>query len=384
MSYSIKKNHKIAIKEEVTEGTYQAPTVASDFIQAQEDGIEMNGSKDTLEINVIGQGLSKAAPRVGLESATGSLGVYLKAASNAGESPEYGLMVESLLGSKRSSTAITSGIGNTSSVISVADTSALNVGDIVVVKEAGDYHTSPISEIAEDTSITLLVAADAAFSDNVEIEAFTTYVPADENHPSYSVSKWVENEVLEKAVGCKTTSLSVESFSTGQIASLKMGFEGANFSRSLSSNTITPSYDSSETPIILDACIYQDGNMIKVNDFALSVENSLGWVKDTCNGKVSSRVTDRTISGTINPYKRSDDVSNFTKFDSNTPFSLFITCHNPTGTDGEYGESVSFYLPQCVITELAEGDIDGVLTDQISFSATSEDGSTKELYISMS
>ena len=344
----------------------------------------MNGSKDTLEINVIGQGLSKAAPRVGLESATGSLGVYLKAASNAGESPEYGLMVESLLGSKRSSTAITSGIGNTSSVISVADTSALNVGDIVVVKEAGDYHTSPISEIAEDTSITLLVAADAAFSDNVEIEAFTTYVPADENHPSYSVSKWVENEVLEKAVGCKTTSLSVESFSTGQIASLKMGFEGANFSRSLSSNTITPSYDSSETPIIMDACIYQDGNMIKVNDFTLSVENALGWIKDTCNGKVSSRVTDRTISGTINPYKRSDDVSNFTKFDSNTPFSLFITCHNPTGTDGEYGESVSFYLPQCVITELAEGDIDGVLTDQISFSATSEDGSTKELYISMS
>ena len=117
MSYSIKKNHKIAIKEEVTEGTYEAPSSGSDFIQAQEDGIEMNGSKDTLEVNVIGQGLSKAAPRVGLESATGSLGVYLKAGSTAGASPEYGLMMESLLGSKRSSTAITSGIGNTSSVI---------------------------------------------------------------------------------------------------------------------------------------------------------------------------------------------------------------------------------------------------------------------------
>ncbi len=384
MAYTIKKNIKVAVKAESTEGTYQGPASGADFIQAQEDGIELNGSKDTLEINVIGLGLSKAAPRVGLESATGSLGVYMKAGSLPSAEPEYGVMVESLLGTKRASSAITTGTGHTASVISVSDTSDLNIGDIVVIKEDDGYHTSPIQSINEDTSITLLVAGASAFSDNVEIEAFTTYVPADENHPAYSVSKWVEDEVLERAVGCKTTSLAIESFTTGQVASISMGFEGANYSRSLSTIPYSPSYDSSETPIILDACIYQDGVKVQINDFTLSVENALGWIKDTCNGKVSSRVTSRTITGTINPYKQDDDVSNYAKFDSNAPFSLFITAHNPNATAGEYSESVSFYLPRCVITELAEGDIDGVLTDQISFMASSEDGSLKELYISMS
>ncbi len=384
MAYTIKKNIKIAVKEESTEGTYQGPDSGADFIQAQEDGIEMNGSKDTLEINTIGLGLSKAAPRVGLESATGSLGIYMKAGSTPTSEPEYGVMIESLLGDKRSSASITTGTGHTSSVINVSDTSNLKVGDIVVIKEDDNYHTSPISEITVDTDITLLVAGSAAFSDNVVIEAFTTYVPADDSHPAYSVSKWVEDEVLEKAVGCKTTSLAIESFSTGQIASIKMGFEGASYARTLSSLAYTPSYDTSETPIILDACIYQDGVQVAINDFTLNIENALGWIKDTCNGKVSSRVTNRTVTGTINPYKQDNDVSNYTNFDANSPFSLFITAHNPNSTEGEYSESVSFYIPRCVITELTEGDIDGVLTDQITFMASSEDGTLKELYISMS
>lgn len=383
MAYTIKKNIKVAAVVESTEGTYAPPASGADFIQAQEDGIEVSGSKDTLELNVIGTGLSKVAPRVGLESATGSLGVYMKAGSSASAEPEYGIMLESLLGAKRSSASQVSGTTHTTSVINVSDTSSYKVGDIVVIKEAGDYHTSPIASLVTNTSITLLIPMDSAPADAVVIEAFTSYVPADDSHPSYSVSKYVEDEVLEKAVGCKTTSLSVESFSTGQVASLKMGFEGADYTRSLTTIPYTPSYDTSETPIILDACIHQDGNVIQVNDFTLNVENTLGWIKDTCNGKSASRITSRMVSGTINPYKQDDSIANYTKFDSNTPFSLVITAHNP-GATGEYSESISFYMPVCVITELGEGDIDGVLTEAISFSANSVDGTIKELYISIS
>ena len=384
MAYTIKKNVKVAVKGESTEGTYVAPASAADFVQAQEDGIEMNGSKDTLELNVIGTGLSKVAPRVGLESASGSLGVYMKAGSAADEEPEYGIMLESLCGAKRSAAAQGSGSNHTTTLINVSNTSEYAVGDIVVVKQGSDYHTSPIVSLVADTSITLLIAAAAPFDDSVVVEAFNTYVPADEAHPSYSVSKWVEDEVLEQSVGCKTTSLAVESFSTGQVASLKMGFEGSNYTRSLTSIPYEPTYDTSETPIILDACIHQDGNIIQVNDFTLNVENTLGWIKDTCNGKSASRITSRMVSGTINPYKEDDSIDNYTKFDANTSFSLVITAHNPNATAGEYSESVSFYMPICTITELGEGDIDGVLTEAISFSANSVDGTIKELYISIS
>lgn len=385
MAYTVKKNIKVAVKEETTEGTYIAPASGADFIQAQEDGIEMNGSKDTMEINTIGTGLSRVAPRVGLESGTGSIGVYMKSGSAPTSEPEYGVMIESLLGTKRSmSAALTTGTGHTSTVINVASTTDLKVGDVVVVKESGDYHTSPIASLVTNTSITLLIPGTGSFTDAVEIEAFTSYVPGDDSHPSYSVSKYVEDEVLEQVVGCKTTSLSVESFSTGQVASLKMGFEGANYTRSLTTIPYTPTYDTSETPIILDACIYQDGVLLPINDFTLSVENTLGWIKDTCSGKTASRITSRQISGTINPYKQDDSISDYTKFDANTPFSLMVTAHNPTGTTGEYDESVSFYMPVCIITELAEGDIDGVLTESISFTANSVDGSVKELYITVS
>jgi len=382
MGYTVKKNIKVGIKKETTEGTYIAPD-AADFIQAQEDGIELNGSKDTMELNVIGTGLSKVAPRVGLESATGSIGVYMKAGSTATAEPEYGILLESLLGSVTTASAQPSGTSHTTSLINVSDTSEYQVGDIVVVKESGDYHTSPIASMVTNTSITLLIPADGAFSDSVEIESFQTYTPTDDSHPSFTVSKWIEDAVLEQATGCKTTSLSVESFSTGQVASMKMGFEGADYNRSVSALGTTPSYDTSETPIILDACIWQDGTQLEINDFTLNIENTLGWIKDTCAGKSSSRITGRQISGTINPYKADDSVANFTKFDNNTPFSLVITAHNP-GATGEYSESISFYMPVCVTTELSEGDIDGVLTDSISFTANSVDGTIKELYISMS
>ena len=384
MGYSIKKNIKVAIKIEGTEGTYEAPAAGADFIQAQEDGIEMAGPKDTLELNVIGTGLSKVAPRVGLESATGAMAVYMKSGSSATAEPEYGPLVESLLGSTRSSIAITSGVSHTTDTINVSSTADLAIGDIVVIKESAGYHTSPIISLVANTSFTMLVAMSGAPADAVVVEAFTTYVPTDDSHPSFSVSKYVEDAVLEQAVGCKATTMSVESFSTGQVASMNFGYEGSDYTRSLAAPAFTPAYDTSETPIILDACIYQDGVKIEVNDFTLSVENSLGWIKDTCNGKQTSRVTNRAISGTINPYKLDDSVANFTKFDTNAPFSLFITAHNPAATAGEYAESVSFYLPVCIITELAEADIDGVLTDAISFSANSVDGTIKELYISMS
>lgn len=384
MAYTIKKNLKVALKKETTEGTYEAPSSGADFVQALEDGIEVNGAKETLELNTIGTGLSKVSPRVGLESASGSVGVYMKAGSNPTSEPQYGIMMESLLGSKRSLSApLATGTGHTSSTIQVSDTSELEVGDIVVIKEAGEYHTSPISAVDNNTSIDLLLPAGSAPSDGVEIEAFHTYVPDDQGHPAYSISKYVEDAVLEQAVGCKTTTLSLESFSTGQIASFSMGFEGADHDRNLTPLPFTPSYDTSETPIILDACIWQDGNKIEVNEFTLNVENTLGWLKDTCNGKTTSRITNRTVSGTINPYKEDDSITNFDKFDSNESFSLVITAHNPTQA-GEYKESVSFYMPECTITELAEADIDGVLTEAITFNANSVDGTVKELYISVS
>jgi hypothetical protein len=385
MGYTIKNNTKVAIKVESTEGTYAPPSTGADYVQVLADGLEMSPSRETLERNVLGTGLGKITPRLGLKSVSGSIPVYMKAGSTAGAAPEYGPMMESVFGSKRSSALITSGTSHTTSLIKVASTANLKVGDIVVVKEDGAFHTSPIVAVVANTSIELLVPMASAPANGVEIEAFTTYVMADTGHPALSISKYVEDAVLESAMGCKGTSMGLENFTTGQIATFNFGFEGLDFGRSLTAPAGgTPVYDASETPVVLKACIYQDGNEISVNEFSFSVENTLGYIQDTCDGKTASRVTARTISGSINPYKLNNSVDQFNRFNTNAPFSLFVKSQNPTVVDGEYKESVSFYFPHCVITELAEADNDGVLQDAISFSANTSDGSLGELYISVS
>ena len=383
MSYTIKNNVRLFIKKESTEGTYAAPSSGSDAIQCM-DGLEVKPSRELLERQVLGTGLAKISPRTGLKSVSGIIPVYMRAGSTATTAPETDVMLESLMGSKRNSTSITSGTGHTTSVINVSSTTNLHIGDIVVIKQAGNYHASPISALTTNTSVTLLVPADSAPADNVVIEAFTTYVPVTTGHPSYSVSKYVESAILEQATGCKTTSLSLDSFETGKLASFKFGFEGLNFDRSLSAPAYTASFQTSETPVILDACIWQDGVEIQVNKFSLTIDNKMGFIQDTCDGKKASRITERTVKGSIDPYKSSSDVANFTKFNTNAPFSLFVTAHNPSATAGEFNQSVSFYLPKCTMTELGESDNAGVLQDSISFSANTPDGVNSEIYISIS
>ncbi|MCK5616158.1 hypothetical protein KAR91_80585, partial [Candidatus Pacearchaeota archaeon] len=264
------------------------------------------------------------------------------------------------------------------------------VGDIVTIEVGADYHTSPIITVVDtvgDVNIVLLIAADNAFINAQVIKPVSTYYTADSGHPSLSISKYIEGAVLEQASGCRVNNMSLDGFSTGQLASFNFGFEGLNFDRSVSAQPHTADFDNTLPPIILNACVYQDGTNITINDFAFSVENSLGFATSTCspNGKISGRATERNVSGSFNPYKQDNSVSDFDKFDNNTEFSLSGTAYIPSATAGEYGNVVSFYLPNCTITELSEGDKDGILQELISFSAgRGPDGTEEEIYISFS
>ena len=381
MSFTIKNNSKIAVVKETTAGTYAAPASGTDYLQVLADGMELTPSRETLERNVLGTGLGKIANRTGLKSVAGSIPVELRAGSTEGSEPEYHVLLESLLGGKKTVASITTGVGHTASVIAIADTSTLSVGDIVVVKNAGSFHTSPIKAITSNESIELLVPCAAAPADNVELAAFINFYAAETGHSDFSVSKYVEDAVLEKAMGCKCTSMSLEGFTTGQVASLNFSIEGADFDRKLESPAHSPSFTTSNTPIILQAVMYQNGEEISVNEFTLNIENTLGWIQNTNHGKISSRVTARSVAGTINPYKRSDSIEWFNKFNKNEPFSLFVSAHNPTEVEGEYKEVVAFYMPKCIVNDISESDQDGVLTDSISFSCHTTSGEAEFIFV---
>jgi hypothetical protein len=397
MAIAVKDNTVVAVEIESTEGTYVAPTAASSYVQTLSDGFELTPAKETLERQILNGSIGKTTPLTGTRSVSGAIPVEMRAHSTEGDAPEYDALMRSAMGSRRQVTTTSaddtdSGTPHTASRIYLldADASKYNVGDIATIKVAGDYHTSPITAVSNtpgDVYVDLLVAAAGAFTDGDAIAALTTYVTADSGHPSLSVSKYVESARLERATGVKITSLALENFTTGQLASFNFGIEGLDWQHSLTASPFTPSFDTAQPPIILQACIFQDGVQIDINELSFSLENTLGFVTSTCseNGRISSRATERTVSGTFNPYKEDDDVSQMDKFRANTEFSLYGSAFVPSATAGEYGNVVAFYLPNCITTEVSEADQDGLLQEELSFTAgRGSAGTEEELYITTS
>lgn len=398
MAIGIKDNSVYAVEIEATEGVYTAPTAATSYVQVLSDGAELSPAKETLERAIFNGSIGKSTPRTGTRTVTGSMPVEMRASSTEGEAPEYDALMRSAMGSRRQASATVaddtdSATPHTASRIYFldADASKYQVGDVVTVKSAGAYHTSPVvavSNVVGDVYVDLLTPASAPVADGDEVAAVTTYVPANAGHPSLSISKYIEQARLEQAVGSRVNSMALENFTTGQLASWNFGFEGLDWDASLTPQPHTPSFDTALPPIILNACVYQDGVRLDVNELSFSLENALGFVTSTCspNGRISGRATERNVTGSLNPYKQDDDVSQWNRFKNNSEFSIFASAYIPDAANpGEYGQVVAFYMPKCIITEVAEADQDLLLQNELSFTAArGSDGSTEELYISFS
>lgn len=388
----IKNTTRIAVTEEVTEGTYVAPTTADQYIQPLEDGFEISPAKELVERSILRNSIGQATPRTGIKSATASLPVEFRASGTEGDPTDFDLLIESALGNRRQITSrVTTDTGHTTTQINLDASSVLNfaVGDIIVILESGAHSAHAVTAVDTGVgteSITILPAADSAPSDNVEIAETTVYYPADSGHKPLSLSVYWANEIRESVIGAKVTSMSLENFTTGQIASLNFAMEALSFDEQDGAAPNTPSFDSGLPPLILSACIYQDGTSLELNNFAFSLENTLGFITDTCseNGRRSSRVTARSISGSFDPYKDDTSVDQFSKFNLNTPYSIFGYAYNPSSTTGEFdlGSVVGFYLPNCITTSKVVGDNEGVLIENIEFSATAGDaGDSDDIYL---
>lgn len=395
MTIGIAKNTTIiGIKQETTEGTYVAPAAATDYLQPLADGFELSPSKELIERNILTSSIGVVTPRVGQKSVAASLPVEFRASGTEGAATDFDLLLKGAIGNSRTITTqtTTKAAGNTGSVLQIqdADISKFNVGDIIVVLESGAHKVHAITAVdstlgAANISITPSKTS-GSYSNSVVISKSITYYPANSGHIPLSLSYYWANEIRESAIGCKVTQMTIDNFQTGQVASFNFSLEGLTFDEINGSAPHTPSYDSGLPPLILNACIYQGGTEIQVNSFSLQLANTLGFLTSTCssNGKISSRVTKRTLSGSFNPYKDDTSVAQFTTFNTQAAFSIFLSAYNPSSTSGEItlGSAIGLYLPNCIITEKKVGDQDGILTEELSFSADrGTSGTTEEIYL---
>jgi len=326
-------------------------------------------AKEILERGNINSSLFKSESRSGIKSVTGTIPLEFKSGDSFA-APEYAILLESALGNTTAAGAgTTSTTGHSTTLINMDSTSEFAVGDIVLVEESGAYHVSPIASLVTDTSITLLVAAASSFSDSVVVKKLLDYRTADSGHKSFSATKYNEDAVRETAAGCKVASMAMENWTTGQMPKLTIGYEGLSFTRTVSANGLTPSFDSSLPVVALQACIYKDGTALVLNDFSWSLENTLAPKTSTCdeNGRVAIRVSGTTITGSINPYKKDDAVTLFDNWDDDDTFSLFAVAYNPTAVSGEFNEIVAMYFPTCQFNEITQTDINGLAQDNLTF-----------------
>ena len=382
----VKGSSTLYLKEEVTEGTFVAPTSAADAIEVLEDGLEFNTEKETIERNTLSDSVESEAPRLGLKTVTGTIPVEFKASSTEGNAPPTNSLWESLLGgSRQNTTTVTARAGaNTSTNILIedADISKFAIGDIVLVKSAGEYELRPIS--ARNTgvgtaSITFPFALEnGAPPSGVQVSKFTTYYP-DDNWPTLSAALFHGGEIEDKLSGLRCLSGSIENWSTGQVPSVSFGVEGIESDRVVLANPYSPNFSTDALPpVLLNACAYLGGIEIDYNEFSLNIENTKADLPSACkaSGKAGTRITQLTINGAINPYMEDDDVVRWDAFEQGDTTSLFVFAYNPKSpnVDGEFKECIAIWMPNIKITALPVGDQDGVLTDAIEFQAFKSSG----------
>ena len=390
----IKQNTIIGIESESTEGTYVAPSASTSYITPLSDGFESSPAREVIDRGLLNASPGKETPRLGIKSVSSALPVEFRASGIEGADVDHGLLIKGALGATRSGvTKNTSGV-STSTVLALADGDGanFNIGDIVVVKRSGLHEARPITAVSTtpgSNSITLAFALDnGAPPTTTPISAFKTYYTSASGHPSLSLSYYWGNEIREGAIGSKVTSMSLDNYQTGQVASLNFGLEGLSYSHIDGAAPHTPAYDTGLPPIILSACVYRNGVAMSLNAFGLSLSNTLGFLTSTCsaNGRISSRVTDREITGTINPYKDDTSVAYFTDWNAGTEFSLFALAYNPSSTTGNFdmGSVVGVWLPQCFTTEFKVGEVEGILADEMGFRATrGAQGTSEECYMGL-
>lgn len=380
----IKGESSVWIKEEVTEGTYVAPASANDAVEVLEDGMEFSLNRETIERNTLSATIETEAPRVGLKTVSATIPVEFKSNTTEGNAPREDLLYKSLMGGKRqlASPVTSKAAGHTSTVIQIedADIASFVVDGVYLFKISTGYEVRPVTTIVTTpgaATITVAIPFMAGAPSGAIVIAKMTQYFHQEGAPTLSVTEYDGGEIENQMTGMRAISASLDNWSTAQVASFSFSLEGLNLIKNVAAPAFTPSFGNDALPpVLLDACLFINQDEVQYNELSLSIENTKADIPSACdpNGKVGTRYTQFQASGSVNPYMEDDDTDRFDKFNNNESVSIFFFAKNPGAVSGQDINWVACWMPNVKITEIPGADVDGVLTDAISFQAFRKNG----------
>lgn len=383
----IKKKNKYAVVAESTEGTYAPISAGADFFMP-DDKVEIKPSRELLDRKAMTGSLGKLTPRLGLKSVEASLAFELKTSGVAGQSPETSLFLEAALGSKKviSTQTTSKSSGNTASIIQIqdADISKFAKNDVVLVKQAGANHVSPIIAVVSTSgsaSIELLIPHPAGdIDDSVVIEKAVIFKNAEEGHKTLSLTEVQNQQKAIKLIGGRVSKVEITNWAVGQLPQGKVSITGLDYQEEIGSFTTVPAFTIGLPPVVKSSKMFKNSTEIKINDFSFNLENKIGYKTENAseNGKVNSFITERAIGGSFTIYQDSSSSQTYTNYELGEEFSLFSYLANPTGVAGEIKDVIAVYLPNCMITDMPSADKDEAMTYNLSFAVSKGNDNSKD------
>lgn len=381
------KRSILFVKEE---STYTDPVV-TDAVQTLAEGLEFSPTRDLATRAIITKGIGMAPGIPGIRHFAATVPCELRASSVAGGAPEFDslLKAQSFNNITDSGEVAVTGKGTGTLNIADADAAKVPVGTIVIVPESTGDVVTPITGASSSggtTTLTTLVNKTWGTITGDKIMLMRMYKPTDQGI-YLSLTRMFNKQLRQYAFGCIGSGLQIGNMTPGQLPTATFNFEGISQEQKHSSFVGEPTYNDAVPPIALNVKVYQGNTDLQargVSEFSLDVSNQVSQ-KETITGDGKDPVyqVEREITGNLVAFLDDSDVSPFfTRFDVHQPFDLFISSGNVGASAGKLKEIIAFYLPNCSLSGYTTPDTDGLVTENIPFSAgTSETEPREELLI---
>lgn len=283
-----------AIKEEVTAGTYLAPSLGADFVPLR-PGNELNFEPEILESDELLNDIGATKGLIGKEAVSGSHSAYLRHSGVEGQEPELGVLWESIMGSKAIAVSeYDTIVGSSATVLKVDTGEGVNfqAGQPLLIKDASNgYSIRNVKSVTGD-DIELNFALSVAPGVGVNLGKAVLYIPSASGHPTFSTTKYLGNGFgIESSAGNTVTEASVSADANG-FGEVEFSFEGTKYLYNsiaiTASNKFLDVTDDSgtfavsvsetiyATPIDLAAALEASLNAASVEDYTVVYNNSTG------------------------------------------------------------------------------------------------------------
>lgn len=379
------RNGAVLAKIESVEGVAETLSGSTDAVLVENPTISFNPQQT--QTNEVTGSLDNRGPIPGGLQATASFDVYLKGSGTAGTAPEWGKLLRALgwaeviTASALPGSAEAAAAGSTTTVTMGASFAAtaqlyrgmpLNLG----VNPAGgalsfisDYSPDGASKVA---TLTDLFSTPLDGTTTLQIPANVLYMPASNNIPTLTLGLYFDGTLYTMA-GCRgNQNMTLVAAGPGRFT---FSFQGI-FTGRTDAAVPAATYDSPRPPIWTDPnndgsgrCLL-DRSLAVVSQLTFDNGNTVAYPENpnASQGFDLATVSERSMTGTLDPQMELVATRNILDdLEAGTQNIL----HARYGTVA--GNRVALTCPTVLFNNATPGNRQGILTEQIAFSAIGQD-----------